>query len=130
MHVTGGVIYLTVILIHGLRGRYTAEFNHEVEIVGLYWHFVDLIWIYGFHLHLSNIGGHENGTGRTQRASKIHEYFWWLLALTIIEVAVAIPDYVAILKGILLIGLACSKAILVANYFMHLKFEKKRWRLS
>ena len=51
--------------------------------------------------------------------------FWWLLALTIIEVAVAIPDYSTILKAILLIGLACSKAILVANYFMHLKFEKK-----
>lgn len=48
MHVTGGVIYLIVILIHGLRGRYTAEFNHEVEIVGLYWHFVDLIWIMVF----------------------------------------------------------------------------------
>ncbi len=48
LHVTGGVIYLVVILIHGLRGRYTAEFNHEVEIVGLYWHFVDLIWIMVF----------------------------------------------------------------------------------
>ena len=48
LHVTGGVIYLIVILIHGLRGRYTAEVNHEVEIVGLYWHFVDLIWIMVF----------------------------------------------------------------------------------
>ena len=56
---------------------------------------------------------------------KYMNIFWWLLGLTIVEVAVAIPDYIAILKGILLIGLACSKAILVANYFMHLKFEKK-----
>ena len=56
---------------------------------------------------------------------KYMNIFWWLLALTIIEVAIAIPDYNVILKGILLIGLACSKAILVANYFMHLKFEKK-----
>lgn len=56
---------------------------------------------------------------------KYMNIFWWLLALTIIEVAVAIPDYNTIIKGILLIGLACSKAILVANYFMHLKFEKK-----
>ena len=47
-HVTGGVIYLSCILIHGLRGRYSAEYNHEVEIVGLYWHFVDLIWIMVF----------------------------------------------------------------------------------
>ena len=51
--------------------------------------------------------------------------FWWLVALTIIEIAVAIPEYAPLLKGILLIGLACSKALLVANYFMHLKFEKR-----
>ncbi len=56
---------------------------------------------------------------------KYMNIFWWLLGLTIVEVAIAIPDYNVILKGILLVGLACSKAILVANYFMHLKFEKK-----
>ena len=56
---------------------------------------------------------------------KYMNIFWWLLALTIIEVAIAIPEYNTILKAILLIGLACSKAILVANYFMHLKFERK-----
>ncbi len=56
---------------------------------------------------------------------KYMNIFWWLLALTIIEVAVAIPEYATVLKAILLIGLACSKAILVANYFMHLKFERK-----
>lgn len=47
-HVTGGVIYLTCILIQGLRGQYTAEYNHKVEILGLYWHFVDLVWIMVF----------------------------------------------------------------------------------
>lgn len=47
-HVTGGVIYLTCILIQGLRGQYTAEYNHKVEIAGLYWHFVDLVWIMVF----------------------------------------------------------------------------------
>ena len=47
-HVTGGVIYLSCILINWLRGRYRAEYNHEVEIVGLYWHFVDLVWIMVF----------------------------------------------------------------------------------
>ena len=47
-HVTGGVIYLIVILIQGLRGNYKAEYNHIVEILGLYLHFVDLIWIMVF----------------------------------------------------------------------------------
>ena len=56
---------------------------------------------------------------------KYMNIFWWLLALTIIEVVVAIPEYAIVLKAILLIGLACSKAALVAIYFMHLKFERK-----
>ena len=56
---------------------------------------------------------------------KYMNIFWWLLALTIIEVAIAIPEYAFIIKAILLVGLACGKAALVAIYFMHLKFERK-----
>jgi len=44
-HVLGGVIYLSVILIQTTRMK--VGYN-EVEIVGLYWHFVDLIWILVF----------------------------------------------------------------------------------
>jgi heme/copper-type cytochrome/quinol oxidase subunit 3 len=42
MHVTGGVIYNTCVLAAVNRGRYGAK---HVEIAGLYWHFVDLVWI-------------------------------------------------------------------------------------
>jgi len=41
-HVFSGVVYLGVILIGILRGRWTVN---RIEIVGLYWHFVDLVWI-------------------------------------------------------------------------------------
>lgn len=44
-HVTGGVIYLATIMVQGLRGVYSQEKYHRVEIAGLYWHFVDLVWI-------------------------------------------------------------------------------------
>jgi len=47
-HVFGGVVYLTSILFSGLNGRYTADNYNPVEIVGLYWHFVDLVWILVF----------------------------------------------------------------------------------
>ncbi len=47
-HVFSGVVYLTCILVAALRGRYTVEDNNPVEIVALYWHFVDLIWILVF----------------------------------------------------------------------------------
>ena len=47
-HVLSGVIYLGVILGAAFQGRYTAQRWNSVEIVGLYWHFVDLIWILVF----------------------------------------------------------------------------------
>jgi cytochrome c oxidase subunit 4 len=50
--------------------------------------------------------------------------FWWLLALTLLELGVI---YMPIHRmGILalLVVLAVSKAVLVALYFMHLKFER------
>lgn len=49
LHVLGGVIYLTVILLWGWRGDYYhAEQYAAVEIAGLYWHFVDIVWIFVF----------------------------------------------------------------------------------
>lgn len=50
--------------------------------------------------------------------------FWWLLALTILEVAVIFTPLARVLIVILLVGMALSKACLVAMYFMHLKFER------
>lgn len=54
--------------------------------------------------------------------------FWWLLALTILEIAAGYPaagaSYPQLLKGFLLVIMALTKAVLVAMYFMHLRFEK------
>ena len=47
-HVFGGVVLLTVILINGYRGVYSPTNSNSVEVVGLYWHFVDLVWILVF----------------------------------------------------------------------------------
>ena len=44
-HVTGGVIYLGVIAFGFGKGKFTSE---DVEISGLYWHFVDLVWMFIF----------------------------------------------------------------------------------
>lgn len=46
-HVTSGVLYLLGVTLRALRGRYSAE---GVEIAGLYWHFVDLVWVFIFTL--------------------------------------------------------------------------------
>jgi len=45
LHVTIGVIYLSCIWVRAYQGRYTAQSHSPVELVGLYWHFVDLVWI-------------------------------------------------------------------------------------
>ena len=44
-HVTIGVLCLWFTIFQALRGRYTAASHGGVEIMGLYWHFVDLVWI-------------------------------------------------------------------------------------
>jgi cytochrome c oxidase subunit 3 len=51
LHVTAGVIYLSIIARRVLRGAYEARGNYDiVEIAGLYWHFVDLVWVFIFAL--------------------------------------------------------------------------------
>ncbi|MEO6445156.1 MAG: heme-copper oxidase subunit III [Gemmatimonadaceae bacterium] len=44
-HVTIGVICLIFVTIKAFQGKYTASDHRGVEVVGLYWHFVDLVWI-------------------------------------------------------------------------------------
>ena len=50
--------------------------------------------------------------------------FWWLVALTVLEIAVIYLPISRLSIGILLVGFALSKAALVALYFMHLRFER------
>ncbi len=50
--------------------------------------------------------------------------FWWLLVLTVLEIAVIYAPLARMAIVILLISMAISKATLVALYFMHLKFER------
>jgi len=45
MHVLTGVIYMSCIWIAAARGKYTAASHSPVELVGIFWHFVDLVWI-------------------------------------------------------------------------------------
>lgn len=49
LHVSIGVIYLVVVARRVLNGHYEASGNYQiVEIAGLYWHFVDLVWVFIF----------------------------------------------------------------------------------
>ena len=49
-HVLSGVAFLLIIMINVASGLYTKRANHYemVEKIGLYWHFVDLVWVFVF----------------------------------------------------------------------------------
>ena len=51
--------------------------------------------------------------------------FYWLAALTALEVGVTYMGLPKMLMIALLVGLAVAKAVMVAMYFMHLKFESR-----
>ena len=44
-HVFVGLTILTFVMIRAFRGHFTPDHHHGVEIAGIYWHFVDVMWI-------------------------------------------------------------------------------------
>ncbi|WP_423222773.1 cytochrome c oxidase subunit 3 [Candidatus Amarolinea aalborgensis] len=44
-HVFIGLLWLVGIIVQAFRGRFSATYNMSLEIFGLYWHFVDIVWI-------------------------------------------------------------------------------------
>ena len=59
LHMVVGVSLMLVILMMARRGSFNAEYFTPVEISGLYWHFVDIVWIFLFPL-LYLIGLHQH----------------------------------------------------------------------
>jgi len=47
LHVLGGIVAISMLMVHAMRGKILPA---HTEYVGLYWHFVDLVWIFLFPL--------------------------------------------------------------------------------
>jgi cytochrome c oxidase subunit 3 len=58
LHMVIGIGILAVIASMAQKGRFSAEYYSPVENIGLYWHFVDIIWIFLFPL-LYLVGHHR-----------------------------------------------------------------------
>jgi cytochrome c oxidase subunit 3 len=64
LHMIIGIGLLVWLILAARKGRFTPEYHAPVELTGLYWHFVDIIWIFLFPLlyllgrHLEAGGGH------------------------------------------------------------------------
>ncbi|HKB88981.1 MAG TPA: cytochrome c oxidase subunit 3 family protein [Opitutaceae bacterium] len=50
IHVTVGIVIIGVMSEGARRARHDGEAWHAVEIIGLYWHFVDVVWVFLFPL--------------------------------------------------------------------------------
>jgi len=47
-HVTAGLIMLLIVLVFGLAGRVGADQYRRIDVLALYWHFVDAVWVVVF----------------------------------------------------------------------------------
>jgi cytochrome c oxidase subunit 3 len=50
VHILGGMAVIAWVLRRAARGDFSHAYYTPVDLVGLYWHLVDLIWIYLFPL--------------------------------------------------------------------------------
>jgi cytochrome c oxidase subunit 3 len=50
LHMIIGIPIILLFAFWALRGRFSASYNGPVEVLGLYWHFVDIVWIFLFPL--------------------------------------------------------------------------------
>jgi cytochrome c oxidase subunit 3 len=48
MHVFSGTMYIIAIMVRAMMGKYDHGKHDHIEILGLFWHFVDLVWILVF----------------------------------------------------------------------------------
>jgi cytochrome c oxidase subunit 3 len=49
-HMIVGVGLLTWLIVKAAKGRFSPAWHSPVEMTGLYWHFVDIVWIFLFPL--------------------------------------------------------------------------------
>ena len=60
LHMIAGIGVMLVITLLAWRGKFGPHYYNPVECAGLYWHFVDIVWIFLFPL-LYLIGRHVHG---------------------------------------------------------------------
>ena len=50
LHMLIGLSLLAILAVLAWRGRFSAAYHTPVEVIGLYWHFVDIVWIFLYPL--------------------------------------------------------------------------------
>lgn len=50
IHMVIGMVILIILWLQNQKGKFTAAYNTPIDMTGLYWHFVDIVWIFLFPL--------------------------------------------------------------------------------
>lgn len=50
IHMIIGLVYLGIIAWMANQGRFTPEYSNPLEVAGLYWHFIDIVWVFLYPL--------------------------------------------------------------------------------
>ncbi len=46
VHMIIGIAFIGILALLGWRGHYSPAYYYPVEVGGLYWHFVDIVWVF------------------------------------------------------------------------------------
>jgi cytochrome c oxidase subunit 3 len=57
LHLTIGIVIVCIVAVMARRGAFLEERHIPIEMIGLYWHFIDIVWmfllpllyLFGFH---------------------------------------------------------------------------------
>jgi cytochrome c oxidase subunit III len=110
LHMVVGVGILLALVYFAWKGRYTPEYYSPVELSGLYWHFVDIVWIFLFPFLYPQ---------------KIYfVVFGILMVLTALTVLAAFKD-LGQLNVIVALTIAVIKGTLVVLFFMHVRYSDR-----
>jgi cytochrome c oxidase subunit 3 len=60
LHMIIGIVLLAILAVRARRGYFSGQYYTPIDMTGLYWHFVDIVWIFLFPL-LYLLGGHLRG---------------------------------------------------------------------
>ena len=135
-HVLSGVILNILVFYNTVTGVYQQRGHYEmVEKSGLYWHFIDLVWVFVFtFFYLINLDKSimdcftthmEPQPVNKEKVKKLVRIALILGIITTVEFIMALTMPRGYLLYAIYIGLTIVKAYYIVSEFMHLKYETK-----
>ena len=121
LHVTVGVGLLSVMAWLASRRRFSATYYKPIEVSGLYWHFVDIVWIFLYPLLLPHKSLLMNSTILPR---KMYFAIWAaLMVLLALTWGIAQVD-LGVFNVVVALTIAIIKMLLVILFFMHVRYSR------